>query len=303
MLDVRSSGVDGNVLFEEHPGAGLEQDGGGTVRGGGAEPEQGGAVRGGLEVHGALEVGLLHAFDVPERIPIHPEGLGLARLEPAIIGLVIRVGPGHQLDVRAVGVGQDLVPHASARAVAPGPEFLAGNDVVVRHAQDARFLAVVVAGEEVLLAIPGEHGIGIEMVGVPTHVHTAREIRAAITGGRNGPGGELVFRVVGHELGAGRIDDLVKVIGMHRHVGKAKHRVDQRRPVENADRALEAGAPGPQGVADRPAHALAQFQFAHPYRLAAVGVGLNAVLDGQESRGAVMVGDVPFNTPRNPRPD
>ena len=115
--------------------------------------------------------------------------------------------------------------------------FLPGTMWWCRHAQDARFLAVVVAGEEVLLAIPGEHGIGIEMVGYQLYVHTAREIRAAITGGRNGPGGELVFRVVGHELGAGRIDDLVKVIGMHRHVGKAKHRVDQRRPVENADRA------------------------------------------------------------------
>ena len=114
------------------------------------KPEFGRAVRH-FKIHGGFEVRVLHAADAAERIPVHLEGAFLERLHPGIVRLVVRIGAGHQFDVRAVVVGEDVVLHAAARAVAPRPEFLAGHNVMIGDADDAGLPAVIVTGEEVVL--------------------------------------------------------------------------------------------------------------------------------------------------------
>ena len=109
----------------------------------------------------------------PDRVPVFCNRLGLARLDPAVVRLVVRVGPGHQLQVRPVGVGEDLVPHPPGRPVAEREELLAGHHVVVREVDEARLPAVVIAAEEVLLAVPGEDRQRAGVVLPPGDIHAA----------------------------------------------------------------------------------------------------------------------------------
>jgi hypothetical protein len=107
----------------------------------------------------------------------------------------------------------------------------------------------------------------------------------------------------GNELGVGRIDDLVTIIDMNRYIGEAKHGVHERGAVKDAHGTLEVRATRPQSVTNRPTHAVPQFQFANPHRLAAIGIFLDTVLNRQSSRGSVVMGDVPFDSTGNPRTD
>jgi hypothetical protein len=72
--------------------------------------------------------------------------------------LVVRKRARHQLEVRAVFVGQNGVPHFAGRAIAPLEEFLAGNDVMIRDVDDAGLASMIVTAEEILLRIPREEG-------------------------------------------------------------------------------------------------------------------------------------------------
>ena len=119
----------------------------------------------------------------------------------------------------------------------------------------------------------------------------------------DGPLVECAFEVAGAQLRAGREDDLVLVVDVNRHVGEAQHGVHFGSAVEDSQRRLQVGFAGPDGVADRPAHALAHFQLAHPDGLAAVGVLFDLVLHGEEGGGAMVVVDVPLDAARDPRAD
>src|SRR5208337_1008000 len=59
----------------------------------------------------------------------------------------------------------------------------------------------------------------------------------------------------------------------------------------------------PERIADRPAHAMTDLQLAHPYRLAAIRVVLDAILHGKNGGSAMMVGNVPLDAAGDPGPD
>ncbi len=98
-----------------------------------------------LEVERALEVRGLDPAQLAHRVPVVDDRPRLARLDPRVVGLVVGVAAGHELDVRPVLVGEDVVPHPAVGPVAPGPELLPRHRVAVGDVHDAGPPAVVVA--------------------------------------------------------------------------------------------------------------------------------------------------------------
>ena len=164
---------------------------------------------------------------------------------------------------------------------------------MVGDAHHSGLLAVVVAGEEIVLIVPGEDRAS-QVALPPAGVGTLAIDR---------PCAEIALGVAGAQLRAGREDDLVIVVRMNRDVGEAQHGVHLGSAVQDAQLRLHVGFAGPQSVADGPPHALAHFQLANPDSLAAVGILFHRVLHGEESAGTVVVGNVPLDAARNPRPD
>ncbi|SVN39844.1 Uncharacterised protein [Klebsiella pneumoniae] len=52
-------------------------------------------------------------------------------IKPGKIGLIIRKNAGHQFDIRAVIVGQTLIPRLAKFTVSPAPLFFTWRDMVV----------------------------------------------------------------------------------------------------------------------------------------------------------------------------
>src|ERR1039458_2351936 len=150
-----------------------------------------------VQVHSGIEIGFLDAADIAERVPVHSERPGFVGLEPTVIGLIVRVSAHHQFDVWAVSIAEGGIPSLAAGTVAPGPELFTGYDVVVGHTHGSCLFAVVIAGEELFLVIPGKDRVSRQVVLIPTDIDALGGLRAAISGMGNRPVGELAFGVVG----------------------------------------------------------------------------------------------------------
>ena len=94
-----------------------------------------------VEAERAVQVRVLRRADALDREPVLLEDARLVRTQPREIGLVVGEHAGHQLDVRAIGVGQLPVPGLAELAAAPGPLLLARRDVVIRHVHETGFAA------------------------------------------------------------------------------------------------------------------------------------------------------------------
>ena len=162
---------------------------------------------------------------------------------------------------------------------------------------------MVVARHEVVFVVPGEHGVGGDVILVPADVGSGLHFFSAANRIGDRPLRERMLAVAGSVLRARREDHLIVVVGVHRHVGEAQHRLHSRRLVQDLHRGFEISLAGPQRIADCPAHLMPEFQLAHPDGLAAVGVLFHRVLHGAECAGAVVMRDVPFHAARDPSSD
>ena len=230
------------------------------------------------EVDGGISVCVLDAVDVAEGVPVLRPGARLIRLQPTVVGLIVGVCPHHQLDVWTVLVGKKMVFCATGRAVTPGPELLAWDNIVVGDAHYAGVLSVIVAGEKIVLVVPREHRVGVGVILVPADIDAGCKVRAVELGSCDRPRGEFALAVIGDELRAGGKNDLVGVVDVDGYVGKAEHRGWHRRPVDHAERSREIGLARIQRYPDGPFHAIAQFQLTDPDCLRAVNAFLNFVL-------------------------
>ena len=235
ILDVRLAGIDRHRLIQKSLLAGHQRDTRRRTCRGGVEPNLRDAVVH-VKIHRCFDVGLLHSADVAEGVPAHGERAAFIRLQPAIVGLVVGIGTDHEFDVRAIVIGEGFVPRAATRTLAPGEELLAGNHVVVGDAHCTGLFAVIVPGEEIVVVIPREDRRGVEMVLQHADVHRLAGFARHI---RERPLLEDPLRMSGAILRAGRENHLVIVIGVHRHVGKAQHRVDLGSAVDNPQRGLQ----------------------------------------------------------------
>jgi len=115
-----------------------------------------------FEVDGSIQVRVLGASDAADREPVSACHPGFRGLNPTVVGLVVGKVPRHQFELVTPAV-QNLVPQLSLRAIAPFEELRAGGDVVVLHAVDPRFFAVVVPAKEIAAEVPTEEGDGSGM--------------------------------------------------------------------------------------------------------------------------------------------
>ncbi|MNC24615.1 hypothetical protein D3C75_726720 [compost metagenome] len=104
-----------------------------------------------LQVDSGFGGGVLHHADLFIRHEILLERFLLVRLQPGEVRLIIRVHPGHQLNVRAIFICQIPVPGLAELPVAPGPLLLAGRDMMVRYMQQACLNAMVIAADKIVI--------------------------------------------------------------------------------------------------------------------------------------------------------
>ena len=283
--------ADGHRAGEDFLAGGGYAQAGGLVGAGGVEADiELGAVQ--EVVHRTGAVGIDQAVQVADREPDHGTLLGLIRLEPAVVRLVVGIETGHQFDITTGIVGQAFVGLQTARVVAVGPVFHARADIVVAHPCGAGFQAVVIAAEIVLARIPGEEGhggLGVDPAAdVQAGVVVAVEIAVS-----DRPGGHAVLAVVGDVFHTRREDDLVVLVAAHGRVGPEQEGVGHFRGVARDDGHLDEGGVRPYGVADQHVGALEPFLGVDPDGLAAVLVLLDDVFHVLDGGRTVVVGIAP----------
>ena len=266
-----------------------------------------------LHVHRAVERGVLHAADALHGIPELRHAPRLVRGDPGVVGLVVAPAADHQLEVRAVVVGEHGVPHVRLGEVAPEEELLAHGDVAVRDVRRAALLLVVVAGEPGVVGVHREDGARLDReVAPPGEVHHAGDVVGVLRALRgqqlhlllaraDREARPVVLVVVEPEVAARREEDLVVVAAVHRDVRPVDHRLDPRLAVHEDVLRLQNGAVGEKREADRPFKAAPELRLANPDRLRAVRVVDRAPVDGHCRRRAVMVREVPFDAAGYPR--
>ena len=129
--------------------------------------------------------------DALDRVPVLREHLRLAGREPAEVGLVVGVDTGHQLDVRAVVVGQLRIPGVAERARRPTSTASCPGRCALGPVHETGAGGVVVAAEEVVLRVDdhvgGRHGdvaVEVDAVGAGPVRAPAPGSRRRSTGGR-----------------------------------------------------------------------------------------------------------------------
>ena len=141
-----------------------------------------------FNVHHQVLAGLLHDAQFAVGHEVLHKLLLLVGHEPSEVGLVLGVDACHELYVGAehagcaliVIVGEAAVPRAAKVAIAPGPLFLAGTEVVAGHMEHAALGIVLVAPLEVVLGVDGHVGGGHGDVLVVGDVDTGRVVHLII---------------------------------------------------------------------------------------------------------------------------
>ena len=111
-------------------------------------------VAGQFHSHRGIQIGVLGRPDLLDRIPVLAPGLGLARLQERKVGLVVGIGAGHQLDVRAIAIREVAVPRVAEFMVTPRPLLLARGNMVIDDMHETGVAKVVVSTEKVLRGVP-----------------------------------------------------------------------------------------------------------------------------------------------------
>src|SRR5580698_7562720 len=102
-----------------------------------------------LDAKCSIQISQVGNTDVTDRVPVLTESLCFARSEEREIRLIVGVGPGHELNVGTVAIGEASIPGITEFVVAPGPLFLAGSNVVVCIGDGSGAATMIVATEEV----------------------------------------------------------------------------------------------------------------------------------------------------------
>ena len=174
-----------------------------------------------LHVDRGLLIAPIHMPQIPNAIPIGRELLHLIRIDPTVIGLVVRISRRHQLNVGTVLIGQGLaIPGMTVIHVPPGPEFAALVDMAVPGQHRSGIPAIVVTRNEIVLKVVYEYRPAHQCRKIlPITDILADVVRiVAIRGIGNRPPHETVFVMEGPEFGVFRENNLIILIGVCRNV-------------------------------------------------------------------------------------
>ena len=104
-----------------------------------------------FRIYRRIDRSIFHIADIFIGHKILFEILGLLGLDPCEIRLIIRKASCHQLDIRAVFVGQCSVPCLAKFSASPGPLFFPGGNVVICHVQKSGLFSIVVFTDKIII--------------------------------------------------------------------------------------------------------------------------------------------------------
>ena len=249
-----------------------------------------------VDVHQEVLGGVLHDAQLAVGKEILREGFLLVGHQPGEVGLVFGVDAGHQLDVRAVFVGEVAVPGAAEVAVAPGPLLFAGRHVVGGHMEHTGLSVVLVAALEVVARVDAHIRCGHLDVLVVGDVYSGRVVHLVVCAGSDGEGAYGTLAVVEHGVDVRREDALVVVVDGHSGVGPPEERLRQVGAVVEHSLDFKVCAAGAQREAGHPLLVEHTLHLADPYRDGTVFMLLDGGVDGHERAGAVVLGPVELYT-------
>ena len=210
-----------------------------------------------------------------------------------VAGLVLDQEPPRlELDVLAVGVGQQILPHAARARERPQPHLLAGHVLIARPVAPAVAVVVVVAAEEVVQ-------LAHDVVGLvpPEGIVAVERQEAALF--VEGPG-SFPARML--QIGAAGHEDLEVVLRERRRRHPVVVRLLQRRRVVPERTGLEVRLVRGQPDLDAPVRARRQVHRADEGAHAAVVVLAQRVVDGGGGRRRVADdAEVELDAARGPR--
>ena len=239
-------------------------------------------------VDGEVRVRVVEAPGVAHGKPVVMGPAHLVGLEPVVVGLVVREGPGLGLEVGPPSLREDVLPDPPGGPRSPGPQLLAGHQAVVGHVYRPPLSAMVIGPEPVVGALVGEEAAGVLDVLPPA------EVDAVV----DRPVPELRLPVAG--------DDVAGVLGLGPLVGVGGGggpELEGHPVVRGVDEdvvAADAAPSGLEGHAHQPAGVVDGLGLPHPHRGAAVVVTHDAVVHRHVARRAVPVGEVPLDPAGDP---
>ena len=249
-------------------------------------------------------VGRLHRarlLDRPPELGKRPRFVGR---EVGEVGLVVGVDAGHQLDVRAAGVGQLAIPSVTEGVIAPGPLLLAGRDMAVGDMHKAALGLVIVAAEEIERRL-ADHVAGRDGdVAIPSEVVGAGPVLIAHAVVRvvcEGEGRLRADGMIGHVVHVGREERLIAIVHAGGDVGPPEKGLRERCAVEQPRPQLDQRAARPKPETVHPLEAVERIVLAHPHRARPVGFFLDEHIGGQERSRPVMLRPVELDATRDPR--
>ena len=229
------------------------------------------------------------------------EGLFLIGCQPCEIGLIVGKHSGHQLNIRAVGIGQIPVPCLAEITAAPGPLLLAGRDMMIRNVQDTGLLSVVISAHEVVVRVVCHVGGGHRQIPVPRNIHTFGIVVLIVGSGGNGEPGDVPFAVIHHGGDVRGEDGLGIVVDGNRRICPPQEGLGQTGAVIQLTLDFDIGPVGIQGEGGDGLGAVHLIHIIDHHGAAAVRVFLYDAVRGRIGGGTVMLRPVEFNAAADPR--
>ena len=259
------------------------------------------ALVGALQVDGRF---LRCVLDVTDALIWHEvlrEGLLLHRLEPGEIRLVIGIHTAHQLDVRAVTVGEVPIPGLSEIATAPGPLLLSRRNVMVCDMQEASSDLIIIAADEIeigfLRHVRGRH----RDVLIAGNVDALTVIMLIVDTGRDREAGNVALSMIHHGMHIRREDRLRVVIDRNGRIRPPEEGLRLGGPVVKLALDLDVGLARIEGEARLPAGTVHLIGVGDPAGLRTIRVLDQHVVHRTEGRRTVMLRPVELDTAADPR--
>ena len=124
-----------------------------------------------FRIYRRIDRSIFHIADIFIGHKILFEVLGLLRLDPGEIRLIIRKTACHQFDIRTVLVGQCKVPCFAEFSASPGPLFFPRGNMVIRHMQKSCLFSVIVLPDKIIIRTVCHIGGGNRNIFILCDIH------------------------------------------------------------------------------------------------------------------------------------
>ena len=229
------------------------------------------------------------------------EGLLLVGHEPGEVRLVIAEHAGHQLDIRAVFVGQVSVPCPAKVAVAPCPLLFARRDMVIGDMQNAGVYAVIIAADKVVIAVRAHIAGGHGDIFVAGDIDAGAVVVLVIYARGDGERGNIALAVIEDGGHIRREDALGIVVHRNGRIGPPQEGLREIGAVIELAPDLDIGLIGIEGEGHFALGTVHLIDLGELHAGASVLIPGDAPVGGAVGGRAVMLGPVELDAAGDPR--